>query len=84
MKDLIREHPGQVNNIWEMMNSIEGQSFVDEGRVYGGGLRKVEPNELMNIPVPEIEAFVCSTMKTSPGATGEARNPTTQRSLPSR
>ena len=59
MKEFVTKNPKRINEIWEIMNRIEVQSFYDEGRVYGGGLRKVEPAELMNVPVPEIEKYLC-------------------------
>lgn len=40
--------------IWELLNKIDLQLFVRNGRVYGGGLHKLEPKELQTIPIPEI------------------------------
>lgn len=34
--------------------SITGADFINNGRVYGGGLYKLEPTELMSIPVDSI------------------------------
>jgi hypothetical protein len=34
--------------IWKALSSIDG-SLVGEGRVYGGGLHKLEPKELANV-----------------------------------
>jgi hypothetical protein len=58
MKNFVQKYPEQIKRVWDMMNHIDSQHFIDEGRVYGGGLRKVEPAELMNVPVPEIESFI--------------------------
>ncbi len=41
-------------NIWRELNSIPKQSLIDSGRVYGGGLHKMEPKELMNAPASGI------------------------------
>jgi hypothetical protein len=62
MREFITERPEQIKTIWDMMNRINAQYFVDEGRVYGGGLRKVEPAELMKVPVPELEALIRRNM----------------------
>jgi hypothetical protein len=58
MKKFLQEYPEMLHTVWNIMNRIDPQHFIDEGRVYGGGLRKVEPAELMNIPVPEIEGLL--------------------------
>ena len=58
MKSFLLERPEMKQSIWSVMNQIDPQHFIDEGRVYGGGLRKLEPAELMSIPVPEIESFI--------------------------
>jgi hypothetical protein len=58
MKEFVQKYPEQIKTVWKMMNRIDAQYFADEGRVYGGGLRKVEPKELMKIPVPELQLFL--------------------------
>ena len=40
--------------IWEALNAIPTESLVKSGRVYGGGLYKIEPRELMQAPAPGI------------------------------
>ena len=32
--------------VWEFLNAIDSTEMLDEGRVYGGGLHKLEPREL--------------------------------------
>lgn len=36
--------------MWEILNRITPHQLLSEGRVYGGGLHKVEPKELAQIP----------------------------------
>ena len=35
---------------WDALKDIDTEALLDEGRVYGGGLRKLEPRELANVP----------------------------------
>ena len=37
--------------VFETLRTIHSEHFVNEGRVYGGGLYKMEPAELMRLPV---------------------------------
>jgi len=44
------ECPKVIRKIWNELNNISIDSILDEGRVYGGGLHKLEPKELANVP----------------------------------
>ena len=49
------EHDSALKRqVWTLLNSIAPQALLGEGRVYGGGLHKLEPKELANVPVPGI------------------------------
>lgn len=37
---------------------IDAQTLLGNGRVYGGGLHKLEPKELANVPADNIAALV--------------------------
>ncbi len=49
---------GLIRRVWEALNRITPDQLLGEGRVYGGGLHKLEPKELANVPVPEIAALL--------------------------
>ena len=52
--------PTLMRRIWEILNRITPEQLRGEGRVYGGGLHKLEPKELANVPVPELAAMLPS------------------------
>lgn len=54
LRNLLNENPGLERVVFEELGNIAPHSFISEGRVYGGGLHKVEPKELANIPVPML------------------------------
>lgn len=54
----LAENPGLDREIWKVLNRITPDELLGEGRVYGGGLHKLEPKELANVPVPEIATLV--------------------------
>jgi adenine-specific DNA-methyltransferase len=49
--------PDLIRRAWQALNAITPERLLGEGRVYGGGLHKLEPRELANVPVPEIAAL---------------------------
>jgi predicted RNA methylase len=54
----IQEQRGLRREIWQRLNKICTRTMLGEGRVYGGGLHKMEPRELANIPATEIVDLV--------------------------
>ena len=57
----MKRDPGLIRRVWEVLNAITPSQLLGEGRVYGGGLHKLEPNELANVPAPEIAALLPAT-----------------------
>jgi adenine-specific DNA-methyltransferase len=43
-----------LRRIWMALNNLPAEHLLGQGRVYGGGLHKLEPQELANVPVPDI------------------------------
>ena len=43
-----------LRRMWEALNNISPSSILGEGRVYGGGLHKLEPSELGNVDATPI------------------------------
>jgi adenine-specific DNA-methyltransferase len=52
------DKPDLIRNVWQALNRISAETLLSEGRVYGGGLHKLEPRELANVPVPEIANII--------------------------
>jgi len=50
LKQAISANPDSVYKIWEVLKGISGNEIEEEGRVYGGGLKKIEPGELAKVP----------------------------------
>lgn len=71
----IARDAGFIRRVWQALNDITSEQLLGEGRVYGGGLLKLEPRELANVPVPQI-------MKLLPTAERPARQPDLFAGLP--
>lgn len=54
LKAIIAYHPEMATMFLEALNNTTEKVMLDEGRVYGGGMHKLEPRELGNVPAPEI------------------------------
>ncbi|WP_215893364.1 Eco57I restriction-modification methylase domain-containing protein [Acidithiobacillus ferriphilus] len=50
--------PDTLRRIWESLNNIRAESLMSEGRVYGGGLHKMEPRELAMVSATEISRLI--------------------------
>ena len=50
--------PDGMRSLWQALNSIERDTLLGNGRVYGGGLHKLEPRELGNVPADSLAALV--------------------------
>ena len=48
--------PEILRTVWNFLNGIAPEDLLDLGRVYGGGLHKLEPKELRGLPVAELVA----------------------------
>ena len=46
----LKAHPELEARVFEALQRITAHELISEGRVYGGGLHKVEPKELAQIP----------------------------------
>lgn len=50
--------PGLLRQVWQALNALTPEQLLDEGRVYGGGLHKLEPKELANVDATAIAALL--------------------------
>jgi adenine-specific DNA-methyltransferase len=55
---MLREHPRRAAEVFSMLGQVTGDELRGEGRVYGGGLNKIEPSELGRISaIPFLERW---------------------------
>jgi len=54
LQEALKKHPELEARVFEALQRIAPDQLVSEGRVYGGGLHKVEPKELAQIPARTI------------------------------
>jgi hypothetical protein len=55
------EDTGTARAVWLWLRSLSPDVVKREGRVYGGGLHKVEPRELGNVPADQLFEFLGMT-----------------------
>jgi adenine-specific DNA-methyltransferase len=54
----LKGEPELLRTVWQALNEIPPDILIGEGRIYGGGLHKIEPNELANTPADSILAIL--------------------------
>jgi hypothetical protein len=58
LEAMLREHPERAADVHELLSRVTGHELRGEGRVYGGGLNKIEPSELGRISAqPFVERW---------------------------
>lgn len=64
MKRALEERPDLQREVWRELNALGADLLKGEGRVYGGGLHKLEPRELANAPADRISALLGAPVAT--------------------
>jgi hypothetical protein len=58
LKSALDRDSGLLRRVWNILRSIRPGDLIDEGRVYGGGLHKMEPKELANVRAEAIATLL--------------------------
>ncbi len=51
LQERLANDPTLLDRVWQQLNAIDPDDLLGEGRVYGGGLHKLEPKELAKVPL---------------------------------
>lgn len=65
MEDVLSARPDLYPIVFDHLRSIGGDLLVREGRVYGGGLHKMEPGELARLPAVEMGRVIEEAVATA-------------------
>jgi hypothetical protein len=60
LAEAIKTQPELVGSVWQALRAIKSEALTGEGRVYGGGLYKMEPRELGNVSADSIVSVLPS------------------------
>ncbi len=55
---LVTEQPDTLGRVFALLKEISSQDLLANGRVYGGGLHKIEPKELLNVRFPSLPSWL--------------------------
>ena len=61
LAEAIAKEPALMRRVWTFLNQISSEELLGNGRVYGGGLHKMEPKELRNVSAQGLIQYVSST-----------------------
>lgn len=54
----LKREPALIRRLWQVLNQITPEQLLSEGRVYGGGLHKLEPKELAKVPACALLSLI--------------------------
>jgi hypothetical protein len=54
LAEATKAKPELIQTLWKALKAIKSEALTGEGRVYGGGLYKMEPKELGNVSAESI------------------------------
>ncbi|MFT4195932.1 Eco57I restriction-modification methylase domain-containing protein [Ottowia sp.] len=60
----LQHKPEALRPLWHALNAIGKETLLGNGRVYGGGMHKLEPRELANVPANDLAAIAGLSKKT--------------------
>lgn len=46
LREMLRVYPNRIDSVFLLLGNLTNRELLGEGRVYGGGLNKIEPREL--------------------------------------
>lgn len=69
LERVLKGKPELVRAVWKALNKISPEALIGKGRMYGGGLYKIEPNELCNIQADSILDVLPKTFSQCVGQT---------------
>ena len=55
LKERLQEDDLLYQKVWEILQDISVDDIEGEGRVYGGGLKKIEPKELARVKCRNLQ-----------------------------
>ena len=66
-----RRHRSLLSLVFEELRNLDASTLLGEGRVYGGGLHKLEPRELERVPIQHLAERLKATADVSLASCGE-------------
>lgn len=58
VQERLRSDPSLIRAVWQALRDIGRAALIDEGRVYGGGLHKMEPKELASVSAANFHTIL--------------------------